>query len=151
TVPLDRKNKDWHNYWNESSFGLVLADKALTYLVGDAERPSFNYTSGTPVTVALPPEPPGQPSPSYTLIGPGISGSDASVQRPRGENSVQIAQAVMPGQYTLYDSKGARVACFAINVRAEESQLDNRVPTEQIEALLGPGSVVTVTQGSNLR
>jgi hypothetical protein len=148
TVPLDRQNSGWHNYWNESSFGLVLADKALGYLAGDAERPNFNYVSGTPVTVALPPEP---FFPSYTLIGPGLSGSEASVQRTPGQNNIQITQAVMPGQFTLYDSKGTRVACFAVNVRGEESQLDNRVPAEQIEAVLGPGSVVTVTQGANLR
>jgi hypothetical protein len=148
TVPLDRRHARWHNYWNESSFGLVLVDKAVGYLAGDAERPNFNYLSGTPVTVQLPPEP---FYPSYTLIGPGLAGTDTSVQRRRGENQVQILQAVMPGLYTLFDTKANHVAGFSVNIRPEESELTNRVPVEQIEAVLGEGSVVTLAQGGNLR
>ena len=148
TVPLDRKNRDWHNYWNESSFGLVLADKAVSYLAGDAAKANFTYRSGQPVTVVLPPAP---FFPTYTLVGPGLSGAETSVRRPEGQNTVSITQAVLPGAFTLYDSKGTRVACFAVNVRPEESQLAPQVPPDQIESLLGAGSVLPVGRGGSLR
>ncbi|HXG12789.1 MAG TPA: hypothetical protein VNK04_23725, partial [Gemmataceae bacterium] len=148
TVLLDRRHADWHNYWNESSFGLVLADKAVSYLAGDAAKANFTYRSGQPVTVVLPPAP---FFPTYTLVGPGLSGAETSVRRPEGQNTVSITQAVMPGAFTLYDSKGTRVACFAVNVRPEESQLAPQVPPDQIESLLGAGSVLPVGRGGSLR
>jgi hypothetical protein len=148
TVPFDTEHKDWHDYWTGSSFGLVLADKAMGYLAGDAEKATFNFRSGQLVTVALPPAP---SFPIYALEGPGLSGTETSVRRPEGPNTVSISQAVQPGLYKLTDPKNQTVAGFSINVRPEESQLVPRVPPEQIEALLGPGSVVTVEQGGNLR
>jgi hypothetical protein len=147
TVPLDRRDQQTHNYWSDSSFGLVLADKTVSYLAGDAEKARFTYPSGQPVTIPFPPSP---YFPTYTLIGPGLTGAETSIRRPEGQNHVQVPQAVMFGQYTVFDSKGAVVARFSINIRPEESQLE-RVAVEPIEELLGPGSVLSVDRGSSLR
>jgi hypothetical protein len=146
TVPLDRRQPPWHNYWNESSFGLVLADKTVGYLAGDAEKVNFNYLSGQPLTLRLP----AAPQFPYTVVGPNLSGSDGAVKPVEGKNTAQFTQAVTPGDYTLRDGKGARIACYAVNVRPEESQLEERVAVEQIEALLGPGAVLTAERGGNL-
>jgi hypothetical protein len=64
-------------------------------------------------------------------------------------------QAVVPGNFAVYDPGDAgrpprRVAAFSMMPRPDECQLD-RVPVEQIEALLGPGSVLPVGRTASLR
>src|SRR5262249_22306991 len=55
----------------------------------------------------------------------------------------------LPGNFTVAGEKSWK-AGFSMNVPAGESQLA-QVPAEQIEALLGEGSVLPVTQNINLR
>jgi hypothetical protein len=139
------KNQHANNYFTPGSwFGLGLILKMTGYLAGDAETPSFNFVCGQ--TVAVPSS--SSQAVFFTLIGPGIH--SASVQRAKGENLLRIPQAVQPGNYQVYDpTNNQRVASFSLNAPAEESQLD-RVPVDQIESVLGPGSVLRVERGSTL-
>jgi hypothetical protein len=57
---------------------------------------------------------------------------------------------VQPGNYAVFDpTTEKRVASFSLNVPPEESQLD-RIPVEQIESLLGSGSVLSVDRDLTL-
>jgi hypothetical protein len=124
----------------------ILVRLAVGYLAGDAEPANFNFICGQTVTVNLPPTP---FVPFYTLLGPGL-GSGVDVPREKGQNQLLITQAVQPGNYTIVDNNGTRVAAFSLNVRPEESLLD-RVPIAEIESLMGPGSVVAVEGNVSLR
>jgi hypothetical protein len=152
TTALDLKhlsreppNQPWNNY-TTSSFYLVLVNEVISYLAGDAEEGSFNYLSGQTVTVALPAT---QRGLTFTLSGPGVTASDAPVTRGEGQAELTLTKPVMPGNYTLFGAEDKPTARFSMNVAPEESQL-SRVPQEQIEELLGAGSILTVGQGSSL-
>ena len=137
------KNLDANNYF-VSWFGSHFAIRVTGYLAGDAEAPNFNYVCGQPVTVLLP----ASPALSFTLFGPDANG--LVIPRAKGENELRITQAVQPGNYSVFDpTTERRIASFSLNPPPEESQLD-RVPVEQIEALLGAGSVLAVERGSTL-
>src|SRR5262249_31708422 len=121
-------------------FYLVLVNKTVGYLAGDAEEANFNYLSGQVVSIPLPAEP---RFPNYTLQGPDISAAEATVSHASNQNELTLPQATAPGNYTLFGGDQKRTACFSVNVPAEESQLA-RVPVEQIESLLGAGAVLPV-------
>jgi len=87
--------------------------------------------------------------PVYSLQGPGLQGAETSVPRPDGQDKVQLTQAVVPGNFTLLDGDGSVTAGFSVNARPEESQLE-RVPVEQIEALLGEGAVLPVGHSTKM-
>jgi hypothetical protein len=150
TTAMDGRTNDLHrpanNYLAPSWFYEALVYFAVGYLAGDAEPANFNFICGQPVTMNLPPAP---FLDMYTLLGPGL-GSGVDVHREKGQNQLTITQAVQPGNYWLVDHTRALVAAFSLNVRLEESQLD-RVPIEQIESLMGQGSVVAVDSNLNLR
>jgi hypothetical protein len=142
------KNQHANNFFTPGSwFGLGLVLFSAGYLAGDAETPQFNFVCGQAVTVPVP----ATPTALFTLFGPPEVRS-ITVPRAKGENEVRVPQAVVPGNYRLYDpsvgdsEKAVPVAAFSVNVPPEESQLE-RVPVEQIEALLGPNSVLTVERG----
>lgn len=137
------KNLDANNYF-AGWFGPVFIIKATGYLAGDAETPNFNFTCGQTVTAPLP----STPALSFTLFGPDAAG--VNVPRAKGDNELRITQAVQPGNYAVFDSiTNQRVASFSLNPPAAESQLD-RLPIEQIDALLGPGNVLTPERGLSL-
>lgn len=151
TTPLDDRRFDngrrrWNDYL-QTSFYLVLANKTVGYLAGDAEEASFNFLSGQPITVPLPPN---ARFPIYRLEGPGIAGTDAIVPRTESQNELVLTQAVKPGNYTLTGESGTRTASFSVNVPPEECQLD-KVSAEAIEALLGSGALLPVGHNTNLR
>jgi hypothetical protein len=154
TSPLDGRtykaegqgNRPWHNYWSDSSFGLVLVDQVCRYLAGDSTRLAVNYLSGQPPVVAL-----GEvPEKPYTLQGPGLTAAEARVEAGDDSNRVVLPQAVAPGNYAVYGGKGRMAAGFSLNIRPEEGQLE-QVPAEEIEAALGKGSLLAVGRTVSLR
>lgn len=154
TVPMDNAHSDspkkpilqWHNYL--PLFYLVLAQRTVGYLAGDAEEGNFNFLSGQSVPIPLPPE---QRFPTYTIQGPGLTTAEAIVPRAQHENELNITKAVVPGNYLMVGGpEAARIAGFSLNIAPDETVL-TRVPEEQIEALFGSGSVVPVDFKSNLR
>jgi hypothetical protein len=154
TTGLDGRQDEGRFWWNNylettSSFYPVLVNQAVAYLVGDAEAPNFNFVSGQAVTVPLPAEP---RFPLYTLEGPGLAAAEASVPRAEDQKQLQITQAVVPGNYTVYDGNHQVTAGFSVNDRPEECQL-GRDPdsVKTIEALLGPNTVLAVGHTTSLR
>jgi hypothetical protein len=139
------RNLAANNYFSTGAwFGMALILVSTGYLAGDADMPSYNFLCGQTATVPLP----ASQKQLFTVVGPGMTG--VSVSRGKGENSLRIPQAVLPGNYLVYDPDTNKpVAAFSLNVGAEESQLD-RVPVEEIESLLGPGSVLTLDRRDNL-
>ncbi|MGH9676806.1 MAG: hypothetical protein ACRD36_06860, partial [Candidatus Acidiferrum sp.] len=148
TAPLDARTlpgeRPWHNYWSDSSFGLVLVDRVCSYLVGASNPPTLNFVSGQPAVVALPNPPPRGP---LTLYGPEPSATEARLTTEEGR--LTIAGATDPGNYQIRDSKNGLVAAFSIAIRGEESDL-SRVPVEEIEALLGKGAVLPAERRATL-
>lgn len=150
TTPLDDAHitgpdrARWNTYL-QTSFYLVLVQKTIGYLAGDAEGGVFNFQSGQSVPVALPA---GSRLLTYTVDGPGLSGADNQVPRAEDQSELQITKAVKPGNYKVLGD-GKPTAAFSLNVPPDECQL-NRVPAEQIEALFGPGSVLPLDQKATL-
>jgi hypothetical protein len=150
TTGMDGKRVKDKPYWNnylESSFYLVLANQAVAYLTGDAELPTLNYLAGQAVTIPLPVSP---RFPIYTLRGPGITGSDTTLQRGEDVNQLQVTKAAVPGNFEVLDGEGNPCAGFSLNFRPEECQLA-RVPKESIEAVLGADSVLPLDRAASFR
>jgi hypothetical protein len=139
------RNLAANNYFSTGAwFGMALILVSTGYLAGDADMPSYNFLCGQTATVPLP----ASQKQLFTVVGPGLTG--VSVPRGKGENTLRIPQAVLPGNYLVYDPDTNKpVAAFSLNVGAEESQLE-RVPVEEIESLLGAGSVLTLDRRDNL-
>jgi hypothetical protein len=141
----------WNNYFGLNSFGFVFSHLMLRHLAGDTREPTFNYVTGQAVTVPLP----AKPLPTYTLVGPGVLGGDSTLTPQAGQRDLSITQATTPGNFLVLavpDEKQPvqKLAAFSMNPRPDEHILD-RVPVEQIEAVLGPGSVLPVDRKANLR
>jgi hypothetical protein len=146
TVVLDSRQIDrdrrWHNYWHNSSFGLLLVNQVASYLAGDINSQELNFLCGQPVVIPLPPGT--QLRAAFKLDGldPDLSDSERNLQAPKDDPSSLLLPLVLaPGNFRLLDRQDQRVAAFSLNVRPEENQLD-RVPVEELEAVLGPGTVM---------
>jgi hypothetical protein len=151
TTALDPESKEWNQYFGSRSFGFVLSNLIVGYLAGDTQAPALNFVAGQAVPVALP----ARFLPTYTLAGPGVVGSDATLTRQPEQRELRVIHAMTPGSFTVLEvpdrqSGARRVAAFSINPRPDEYQLA-RLPVEQIEALLGEGSVVPVGRTGSLR
>jgi hypothetical protein len=144
TTPLDARdwqgNRPWHNYWSDSSFGLVLEDQVCRYLAGDSTRPDLNYFCGQTPRVPLPAS---LGSPPYTLDGPGLAVAETNVKVSDGDTALSLPQAVAPGNYAVRDAKNRIVAGCSLNIRPQESELE-RVPAEEIESVLGKETLLQV-------
>jgi hypothetical protein len=141
----------WNNYFGGNSFGFVLSNLMLGHLAGDTKAPSMNYVTGQAVVVPLSSK---QLQPTYTLAGPGIAGGDSTLTRQPAQRELTITQATTPGNFlVLVAPDGARgvqkLAAFSMSPRPDEHLLD-RVPVEQIDALLGAGSVLPVGRHTSL-
>jgi hypothetical protein len=149
TSPLDGRgfsaDRPWHNYWLESSFGLVLVDRICTYLAGTSTIPELNFMSGMPAQVV---PAGGPPAPPLKLTGPEPSATAARLAIDDGR--VTVTGAEQPGNYQVRDAKGAVVAAFSVAVRREESNLE-RIPIDELEAVLGKGSVLPAERRTSLR
>jgi hypothetical protein len=89
------------------------------------------------VSVPAPVEPP------YTVSGPGLAGAERNLKTPVEAGPIAIPQAQAAGNYVVLDGKGRPAAGFSLNVAAAESDLE-RVPVEELEAVLGKGAVLEV-------
>jgi hypothetical protein len=151
TSPLDiryvdqGKRQHWNNYI-ESSFGLVLIDRVCRYLGGEVAAPEMNFRCGQAPQVSIPA---GAEGP-FTLSGPGVAGAERTVRLPPRGGPVILERAVQPGNYLVLDAKNQPVAGFSLDVAAVETDLE-RVPVEQLEQVLGQGSVVQVAGAASLR
>jgi hypothetical protein len=146
--PESSRTRDYrpaHNYWSDSSFGLVLVDHVCKFLAGTTTAPEVNFRSGQPSALALLGSP---PAPPLKLLGPEPSAAQAQIVFADGRLSVTGADD--PGNYRIRDSKGAIVAAFSVAPRAEESNLD-RVPIEELQATLGKDAVLSTDRSVNLR
>ena len=68
-------------------------------------------------------------------------------------DSLVLRQAIIPGNYTvsaLPPNDDRFTAHFSVNLPAEETDL-TRIAAAEIEAVFGPGSVLTAPQSANLR
>src|SRR5262249_48969016 len=144
--PDGRKQPRWNSYLQGQSFYLVLAQKTVGYLAGDAQGGNFNYMCGQGVPVPLPAEP---RFPTYTVQGPGLSSAEAIVTRAENQSELLITKAVIPGNYKVYGADGKPMAGFSLNVAPEESLL-TPVAAEQIEALFGAKSILPLDHKANL-
>jgi hypothetical protein len=149
TTPLDFRDLDrirrWHNYWQASSFGLILTDQVCRYLAGDSHPPELNYRCGQAVQLTVPPA-----APPYTLQGPGLVLAEANLKAPEADGKLAVPQAANPGNFAVVDGKNRLAAAFSLNVRAEESYLD-RVPKEELEAVLGENALLQVGRTVSLK
>lgn len=137
TTTMDGRR--WNNYAETvTALFPTLAQLTAAYLTGAAQDGHFNHLSGQPVSVALPP---GSRFPTYTVIGPGLIGADALVPRAENEGGLLLSKAVLPGNYQVVGPDGSPAGRFSVNVPPEESDL-GRIPVEQVEAVLGSGSLV---------
>jgi hypothetical protein len=151
TTPLDARdldrNRPWHNYWSDSSFGLVLEDQVLRYLAGDSTMPELNYFCGQVPRVPLPSS---LAAPPYTLDGPGLAVAETNVKANEGDTQLSLPQAVTPGNYVVRDANKRIVAGCSLNVRPQESELE-RVPAEEIESVLGKETLLQVGRTISLK
>jgi hypothetical protein len=147
TVPLDDlhveggpdRSARWVDYLEtEPPFYFPLLKLAVGYLAGDAIEENFNFQCGQSVPVLLPNPP---RFPTYTIQAPG--GQNFVVARPEEVQELNITKANQRGNYTVLSPDGRqRVAGFSLNDASEEGLLSPRVPSEQIETLLGEKSVL---------
>jgi hypothetical protein len=143
TTPLDfrfvdeRRTIPWTNYWTDSSFGLVLIDRVCRYLAGEVSIPQVNFLCGEVPTVPVM-----DSQPPLSLTGPELAGAERNLPPPDEQGMIRIAQAVSPGNYLILDARKQVVAGFSLNLSDKESDLQ-RVPIEELESVLGEGSVVS--------
>jgi hypothetical protein len=151
TTPMDARDLDanryWHNYWSDSSFGLVLEDQVFRYLAGDSTPPELNYFCGQVPRVPLPSS---LASPPYTLDGPGLAVAETNLKANEGDTQLSLPQATTPGNYAVRDANKRIVAGCSLNVRPQESELE-RVPVEDIESVLGKDTLLQVGRTMSLK
>jgi hypothetical protein len=151
TTPLDFRDLDtrrrWHNYWQDSSFGVVLADQLCRFLAGDSTLPGVNFLCGQPVGLVL--DVPPAPGP-YTLQGPDLALAETGLPDPDASGRLTVPQVLGPGNFSVFDGKGRLAAGFSLDVRPEESDLE-KVPAGAIEDALGPGSLLQVGREVSLK
>ncbi len=116
----------------------MLEDQVCRYLAGDSTRPELNYYSGQTPRLPLP----SAPAP-YTLDGPGLAVAETNIKINEGDTSLSLPQAVVPGNYAVYDARKRMIAGCSLNVRPQESELE-RVPGEEIESVLGKETLLQV-------
>ncbi len=151
TTPMDAReldqNRYWHNYWGDSSFGLVLEDQVCRYLAGDSAMPELNYFCGQVPQVPLPLS---LSAPPYALDGPNLAVAETNIKAVEGDTRLSLPQAVTPGNYAVRDGNKRIVAGCSLNVRPQESDLE-RVPAEEIESVLGKDTLLQVGRTINLK
>ena len=138
--------RPWQTYW-ETTFGFALIDLTCRYLAGESSAQELNYLCGQPITVPMPPAP---FSPPFTLQGPGLTQSETNVPIPDNSPTLAITQTLGPGNFTVIDGKQKAFAGFSLNIRPEEYNLE-RIPVEDIEAVLGKDTVLAPERSLDLR
>ena len=145
-----------HNYWT-SSFGLVLTDVCFRALAGDNMAVEWTFVCGETVDLGVPAE---LADALFTLRGPGLPPQGVVLNVPAADDPgkvgrrLPITRAVLPGNYAVLAARQGQAKTFerfSLNVRPEESQLTPQVPKEEIEAVLGPDSLLPVEHNLSLR
>lgn len=150
TTPLDgfpmEGTRFWNNYWQDSSFGLILVDRTCKYISGESRLPDLQFTSGQAAVV----EPPQSAwRPPFQLKGPGLTPAESQIPSPEMRVPLVIRQAIEPGNYQVLDSKDKVTAAFSVNLPNEEMILE-KIPLEEVEKLFGKGSVVPLGRNADL-
>ena len=100
TTPLDARdldrNRPWHNYWSDSSFGLVLEDQVLPLPGRRFDDAGIELLSA--VRCRSVPMPSSLAAPPYTLDGPGLAVAETNVKADEGDTRLSLPQAVDAGQ-----------------------------------------------------
>lgn len=152
TSPLDvrwfdeQKTMQWNNYWQDSSFGLVLIDRTSRYLAGEQAAPDIAFPCGVEVSVRVP----SPLAPPYTVTGPGLRDAEQKLKAPTAAGEITVPQARQPGNFTVLDEKRQAVAGFSLDVPSGESDL-TRVPDEEVRQLFGDRALVKAGQSATLR
>lgn len=145
------EDSGWHNYWKlETSWGTVFPHQLAKYLAGSAADAAFNFTTGLPVAVPLPPSEGGK-RPKLILEGAGVVGKDAYP-----EPAEQLARLPLPpsrtltaGHFVLRTEDKKWREGFSLNATAEESNL-TKVPDEAITELFGAGTIMPIGKEGKL-
>jgi hypothetical protein len=145
TTPLDLAFLQKSTDFLDSSFALVLIDRVCRYLAGEVAVPQMNFRCGDAVQVNVP----APIEPPYTVNGPGLAGAERNLKMPQEAGPLPVPQAQAAGHYLVLDGKGHAVAGFSLNVVPAESDLE-RVPVEELEAVLGKNSVLAVGRTASL-
>lgn len=150
TTPIDyRDEAAWNDYASTVVPGLLvaLANETLKYTIGDAEEAAFNFTSGQALALPLPPN---ARFPEYLLDGPGVLGSDTRLLRGDADAELRIRQTDLAGNFVVTGGANPpRSFRFSLNPSPDEFLLE-RVPSEEIEKLFGPESVIPLDTNRKL-
>jgi len=152
TTPLDARRLDatrleqWTNYWQYSSFGFVLIDRATRYLAGETTPPETAYRCGVEpsVRVPLPLLPP------YRVEGPGLNNTERELKPPSVSGELALPQARQPGVYVVRDGRNQAVAAVSLDIAGSESDL-SAVPPDEWNKVFGTTAVIGPESRSNLR
>jgi hypothetical protein len=156
TTPIDFRpdlgpENDWNDYAKTTindGFFVVLANELFGYMAGDLDEPAFNFNSGQVVTLPLPPS---ARFAEYTLDAPGVTGAETRLVRGDADAELAIRQTNFAGNARVTGGNPAAPwhAAFSLNPPGVEFNLD-RLPTEEIDKLFGPDSVVAPGQNRPL-
>jgi hypothetical protein len=145
TVPLDERDPPWHNYFQRSFF-FALAHSATRYLVGEAERRTYQFTVGEGEAHAWLPA-------AAPFTGYLVRGDDTSVSlAPPAGRILAIPQPLPPGNYVVQGILGEDkqdVARFSVNLPAEEWNLGPLTSPEP-DLLLGTTSRIPANRRASL-
>ncbi|MFQ3652421.1 MAG: BatA and WFA domain-containing protein [Gemmataceae bacterium] len=152
TTPLDARRLEatrldqWTNYWQYSSFGLVLIDRSTRYLAGETAVSQTSFRCGVEPSVRVP----SPLLPPYRIEGPGLSNSELDVKPPTASGELTLPQARQPGVYVVRDGRQQAVAAVSLNIAGMESDL-TPIEAEEWAAVFGPNAVVRPESNANLR
>lgn len=154
---FENRPERWNDYAS-TSFHLVLTNLVVRYLTGDSEDATFNFTNGQAVIIKWPLDAATR-STTYYLQGPELTENEAVISRDakKPEPYLRIAGDKLraAGNFVLMSDPSDKEhpkwrEGFSMNPGGEESNLE-RVPIDQIEALLGPNSVAAADKSLKLR
>lgn len=150
-MDVPHADREWHDYWNETSWPVVFPELLLRYAAGSTADLNFNHLTGQTVVVPLAKLLTARRE-SLALEGPGISTIDAVIRPAERQTELRIGppRTNSPGNFTLTGSTPDWKEGFSLNIPAEESTLD-KVPVEGIEDLTGAGTVIPVGKEMKLR
>lgn len=148
TTPLDVREPRWNNYLESlNSFYVVIIGVTTRYLSGDVETFPANFESpGEEPRIRLGPT---VQEPALTIRGPGVL---ETVQAPEKQPSLAVKTRLGPGNYDVFgsDQKGQPLSRFSVNLTAAEADV-TRVPSEDVEAVFGPGSLIVGERQADLK
>jgi hypothetical protein len=130
---------------------MVVAHLTTSYLAGNAEPVKVNFLAGQENAVLTLPRT--AHAGQFVLKREGMQVGDP-ITVENTQHTLPLLRATTPGNYLVEvvgeEGKGSVVGGVSLNVPGEESSL-RRVPVEDVEGLLGKGSVVSVETRTDLR